>query len=169
MRRFPGSKLTIILVTGCLFSLSVLILMGLYSVKFGQCIRFPNGTEIGYEANIDFGNPYFSPDAVLRDPQGKIIAKDVSPIHITENATFGWAWHETENGREGFRFIWTRESGIVREDRNPDIYRRLERDSGDTYDGIPQNKNINTTWLLINLMKDPRFKSNRCKTSLLTF
>jgi len=60
-------------------ALCLLALTAMYSRNFGQCLQFPNGSEIGYEAIVDFGGPYFRPDAVLRLPQIGIVAKEVWP------------------------------------------------------------------------------------------
>ncbi len=74
--------------------LGLTALVSLYSTQFGKCVKVPNGSELSYEAFVDFGNSYFKPDAVLRDPEGSILAKDVWPLHITEVATFGTALQE---------------------------------------------------------------------------
>lgn len=147
----------------------IFALAGLYSLKFGECVRLPNGTEIGYEAYVDFGNAYFRPDAVLRDPKGSVIAKEVWPIHVTEEATLGRALPEHNSGKSALRFIWTGETGLVKEAENPELYRRLSLELSETYYGAPKDLNVNTLWLLKRLMKEARFKSDNCNTSLWTW
>jgi hypothetical protein len=169
MDRIFGWAVVLALAIGLFGGLPILALSGLYSLKYGDCIRFPNGTEIGYEANIDFGNPYFRPDAVLRDPGGEMIAKEVDPIRVTEKATFGWAWPETTGDRQDFRFIWTHGFGLVREDQNPTLYQKLKGDLGDTYYGVRKDLNVNTLWLFTRLANDARFQSDKCNTPLVTW
>jgi len=132
-------------------------------------VRLPNGTELGYEANIDLKAPYFQPDAVLRAPTGEIIAKEVSPIHVTEKAAYGWAWPEEAGGDQDFRFIWMREFGLVREDHDPDLFKVLKTDPGDIYFGADENLNVNTLWLLKRLSEDARFRSETCSTQFVTW
>ena len=156
--------------TLCVFvGLPAFALAGLYSLKFGDCVRLPNGTEIGYEAYVDFSRPYLIPEAVLREPNGNVIAKEIWPIHATEDATLGTAWPEENGSRSDFTFIWTAETGVVKEAENPELYLRLSQDLGETYYGVPKDMNTNTLWLLKHLSQEARFQSDRCYTSIWTW
>lgn len=166
MRRILVGAMVVALGLGILIGLPVLSLSALYSLKYGDCVRLPSGAEIGYEAHIDFRNSYFIPDAVLRTASGDIIAKEVSPIHLTEVAAFGWAW--PEHGGD-FMFVWTPETGMVKEIENPDLYHSLSQDLGETYFGASKDMNVNTLWLFNKLKEQGRFNSDHCNTKLLTW
>lgn len=150
-------------------ALPIFAITGLYSVKFGNCIRLPNGSEIGYEAHVDLSRPYFIPETVLREPNGNIIAKEVWPIHATDHATFGTAWPDENSSRSDFTFIWTPETGVVKEDEEPDLYLSLSQDLGETYFGAAKTMNVNTLWLFNRLKEQGRFNSDHCTTRLLTW
>lgn len=97
---------------------------------------------------------------------GDIIAKEVSPIHLTESAAYGWAW--PEYGAD-FHFIWTQETGVVKEIEEPDLYHRLSQDLGETYFGASKYMNVNTLWIFNQLKKQGRFINDHCYTKLLTW
>lgn len=149
-----------------LVSVAAIFLAGLYALKYGNCIHLPSSAEIGYEAKIDFSNAYFIPDAVLRTVAGDIIAKEVSTFHLTESAAYGWAW--PEYGVD-FHFIWTQETGVVKEVENPDLYHRLSQDLGETYFGASKDMNVNTLWIFNQLKEQGRFNSDNCNTKWLTW
>lgn len=166
MRRFLGRAMAVGLGLCILIGIPALSLSALYSLKYGECVRLPSGAEIGYEANVNFRNSFFIPDAVLRTAAGDIIAKEVSPIHLTEIAAFGWAW--PEHG-DDFMFIWTLDTGVVKEAENPDLYDSLSQDLGETYFGASKDMNVNTLWIFNQLKKQGRFISDQCYTKLLTW
>lgn len=149
--------------------LPVLGLAGLYSLKFGECVRLPNGTEIGYEAYIDFSRPFFKPLAVLREPNGNVIGEEIWPLHITEKAAYGSAWDKYENPEADFNFIWTAETGVIKEGKDPELYKKLWNDLGEVYYGADEDLNANTLWLFKQLSKNERFRSDDCQTSLATW
>lgn len=165
MRRLLSILLSTGMALGILLGVPMLALSGLYSLKYGKCVRMISGAEIGYEAYIDFSNPYFLPDAVLRTAEGNIIAKEVSPLHLTEIAAFGWAWPE-HGSEKDFKFIWTAKTGVVKKDEEPELYQRLSQDLGETYYGAPKDMNTNTLWLFSRLLEEEHFRSDRCSTSL---
>ncbi len=169
MRETLGAPLVFVLGLLCLVGVPVFALAGLYSLKFGDCVRLSNGTEIGYEAYIDFSRPYFKPVAVLREPDGRTIGQEISPIHITEKAAYGSAWVDYESSRADFHFIWTPETGVVKETENPDLYYKLSQDLGETYFGAPKDLNVNTLWLFNRLKENGEFVGTHCKTSFLTW
>lgn len=151
------------------FGLPALALAGLYSLKFGECVRLPNGSEIGYEAYVDFSRPYFKPVAVLREPDGTAIGQEVAPIHITEKAAFGLAWIEYESPESDFTFIWTAQTGVVKKAENPELYHSLSQDLGEIYFGASEDMNVNTLWLFKRLLEEARFRSDRCSTPFWTW
>lgn len=169
MRKILVAPLTIAFGLLSLVGISVFTSAGLYAPKFGDCVRLPNGTEIGYEAYIDFSCPYFKPVTVLREPDGRVIGQEVFPIHVTEKAAYGSAWIEYENTSADFHFIWTQETGVVREIENPDLYHRLSQDLGETYFGASKDMNVNTLWIFNQLKEQGRFDSDHCNTRLLTW
>lgn len=95
-----------------LSGLGLTTLLLVYSVKFGECVKLPNGSELSYEAFVDFGNSFLRPDVVLRDPDGAIIGKEIWPIHVTSIATLGTAWPEHDSSKSDFSFVWTAETGL---------------------------------------------------------
>lgn len=166
MRQFLDGAIVVGLGLCSLTGVLALSLSSLYSLKYGDCVRLPSGAEIGYEANVNFSNSYFIPDAVLRTAAGDIIAKEVAPIHLTDAAALGWAW--PEHG-DDFMFIWTLETGVVKEAEKPDLYHRLSQDLGETYYGAPKDMNVNTLWIFNQLKEQGRFSSDHCNTKLLTW
>jgi len=169
VHRLFGLFLAAGLALGVFLGVPILALSSLYSLKFGDCVRLPNGIEIGYEAYVDFSRPYLRPVAVLRTPNGVVIGQEVSPLHITEKAAFGLAWLDYDSPRSDFAFIWTVETGVVKEAEQPELYLRLSQDLGETYYGAPKDMNTNTLWLLNRFLEEGQFQSNRCSTSLLTW
>ncbi|MCT4553522.1 MAG: hypothetical protein N4A53_02445 [Pelagimonas sp.] len=154
----------------CVFvGLPVLAVVGLYSLKFSDCIRLPNGSEIGYEAYVDLSRPYLIPEVVLREENGNVIAKEIWPIHATDAATLGTAWSDEDSSRSNFTFIWMPESGVVKETENPILYHSLLQGLGETYFGASKDMNVNTLWLFKKLKKQGRFNSNHCNTNFLTW
>src|SRR6056297_1467032 len=111
-----------IFVTLCNFAilcgLGLTTLLLVYSVRFGHCVNLPNGSELSYEAFVDFGNSYLRPDVVLRDPAGAIIGKEIWPIRVTDIATFGIAWPEHDASKPEFSFVWTAQFGLVKKEEN---------------------------------------------------
>ncbi len=161
-------------------SLSVIAILGglgltaliwLYSLKFGQCIKLPNGSELSYEAFVDFGNSYLIPDVVLRDPEGAIIGKEISPIRVTDAATFGTAWPEHDSSKSDFSFVWTADTGLVKKEENPSLYADLLTTANATsnYIGAPADLNVNTLWMFKRLSKNPQYLGQSCATRYFTF
>jgi hypothetical protein len=153
------------LTLGVFVGLPIFAITGLYSLKFGDCIRFPNGSEIGYEAYVDFSRPYLIPEAVLREQNGTVIAKEIWPIHATDAATLGTAWPDENSSRSDFTFIWTPETGVVKEAENPALYHNLSQNFGETYYGAPKEMSTNTLWLFNRLLEEGQFQSDHCSTS----
>ena len=166
MRRLCGLFLASSLALSALVGLPIFALTGLQSLKFGECVRLPNGIEIGYEAYVDFSRPYLRPVTVLRTPSGAVIGQDVSPIHITDKAAFGSAWVDYDSPKSDFKFIWTAGTGVVKKTEDPELYLRLSQDLGETYYGAQKDRNTNTLWLFNRLLKEDQFQSDQCSTSL---
>ncbi|MDF3414405.1 hypothetical protein HKX54_08060 [Sulfitobacter sp. M57] len=164
-----------IVVTLCSFAiLSGLGLAALvlgYSVKFGKCVKLPNGSELSYEAFVDLGNSFLRPDVVLRDPEGAIIGKEIWPIHITSTATHGTAWPERDNSKPDFSFVWTANTGLVKQVDNPSLYAELlaTANSASDYIGAPFELHVNTLWMFKRLSEDERYIGRSCVTQLFTF
>lgn len=66
-------------------------------------------------------------------------------------------------------FVWTPETGMVKEIANPDLYHSLSQDLGETYFGASKDMNVNTLWLFNQLKEQGRFNSDHCNTKLLTW
>lgn len=158
-------------VIAVLGGLCLTALVWVYSQYFGQCVKLPNGSELSYEAFVDFGKIYLQPDAVLRDPEGAIIAKEIWPIRVTDVATLGTAWPEPNNSKSNFSFVWTAETGLVKEDENPSLYAELlstidlEADSF----GAPVDTDVNTLWMFKRLSEDAQYVGRSCATRYVTF
>lgn len=159
----------IALVLGIFVGVPAFALAGLYSLKFSDCVHLPNGLEIGYEAYVDFSRPYLFPEAVLREPDGRVIAKEIWPIHVTEKATLGTAWPADTRARSDFTFIWTANAGLVKEAEKPELYCELSQDLGDTYYGAAKDMSTNTLWIFKRLLQDYQFKGDHCTTPLSTW
>lgn len=151
--------------------LGLTALVWLYSLKFGQCVKLPNGSELSYEAFVDFGNSYLRPDVVLRDPEGVIIGKEISPIRITDAATFGVARPEYDSSKSSFSFVWTADTGLVKKDENPSLYADLLTTANATssFIGAPVELNVNTLWMFERLSKEAQYVGQSCATRYFTF
>ncbi len=153
-----------------LCSLILIALVWVYSLKFSQCVKLPNGSELSYEAFVDFGKSYLIPDVVLRDPDGVIIGKDIWPIRVTNTATFGSAWPEHNSSRPDFSFVWTAETGLVKRDETPSLYAELltKVSSASNHIGAPADLHVNTLWMFHRLSKDEQYVGRSCATRYFT-
>lgn len=154
-----------------LSGLGLIALVWVYSLKFGQCVKLPNGSELSYEAFVDFGNSYLRPDVVLRDPEGAIIGKEISPIRVTDVATLGTAWPEHSSSKSDFSFVWTAETGLVKQEENPSLYAELRTTANATskYIGAPVDLHVNTLWMFKRLSEDKQYVGRSCATRYFTF
>lgn len=164
-----------IIVTLCSFAvlsgLGMTALVLAYSVMFGGCVKLPNGSELSYEAFVDFGNSFLRPDVVLRDPEGVIIGKEIWPIHVTNTATFGSAWPEHDTRQADFSFVWTASAGLVKQVENPNLYSELltKVNATSDYIGAPIELHVNTLWMFKRLSKDEQYIGKSCATRVFTF
>lgn len=151
--------------------LGLIALVWVYSLKFGQCVKLPNGSELSYEAFVDFGNSYLRPDVVLRDPGGAIIGKEIWPIRVTRIATLGTAWPEHSSSKSDFSFVWTAETGLVKKDENPSLYAELLTTANATSNdiGAPADVAVNTLWMFKRLSEDKQYVGRSCATRYFTF
>lgn len=151
--------------------LGLTALVWVYSLKFRQCVKLPNGSELSYEAFVDFGDSYLIPDVVLRDPEGAIIGKEIWPIRVTDVATLGTAWPEHDSSKSDFSFVWTAETGLVKKDENPSLYAELlstvNLESNSI--GAPVDTDVNTLWLFKRLSEDKQYVGRSCATRYVTF
>lgn len=150
--------------------LGLIALVWVYSLKFGQCVKLPNGSELSYEAFVDFGNSYLRPDVVLRDPAGAIIGKEIWPIRVTDVATFGIARPEYDSSKPDFSFVWTADTGIVKKEENPSLYAELLATANATsnYIGAPVDLHVNTLWMFKRLSEDEQYVERTCATRYFT-
>jgi hypothetical protein len=141
-------------------------LVWVYSLKFDQCVKLPNGSELSYEAFVDFGNSYLRPDVVLRDLEGAIIGKEIWPIRVTDVATFGIARPEYNSSKPDFSFVWTADTGLVKEEENPFLYAELLATANATsnYIGAPVDLHVNTLWMFKRLSEDEQYAGQSCAT-----
>ncbi|MCA0873951.1 hypothetical protein LCL97_24285 [Seohaeicola saemankumensis] len=151
--------------------LGLIALVWVYSLKFGQCVKLPNGSELSYEAFVDFGNAYFRPDVVLRDPDGAIIGKEIWPIRVTDVATLGTAWPENDSSKSDFSFVWAAETGLVKKDENPSLYAELLTTANAMSNdiGAPADVEVNTLWMFKRLSADEQYVGRSCATRYFTF
>jgi hypothetical protein len=153
-----------------LSGLGLTTLVWFYSLKLGHCVKLPNESELSYEAFVDFGNSYFRPDVVLRDPESVIIGKEIPPIRVTDTATLGTAWPEEDSSKADFSFVWTADTGLVKKEENPGLFAELltTTDATPNYIGAPVELNVNTLWMFKRLSKDAQYIGTSCATRLFT-
>lgn len=146
--------------------LALSALAWVYSLKFGQCVKLPNGSELSYEAFVDFDNSYLRPDVVLRDPAGAIIGKEIWPIRVTDVATFGIARPEYNSSKPDFSFVWTSDAGLVKKEENPSLYAELLTTANATsnYIGAPVELHVNTLWMFKRLAEEEQYVGQSCAT-----
>ncbi|MEP1765297.1 MAG: hypothetical protein ABJJ53_01390 [Sulfitobacter sp.] len=149
---------------------ALIAIVWLYSLKFSNCVKLPNGSELSYEAFVDFGNSYLRPDVVLRDPEGAIIGKEIWPIRVTDVATFGIARPEHDTSKSDFSFVWTAETGLVKHEDNPSLYIELRNSANlaSNYIGAPVDLHVNTLWMFKRLSEDERYVERSCATRYFT-
>lgn len=141
-----------------------------YVILIGACFKLPTGLEIGREAYLDLSRPYFKPVVVLREPDGTVIGQEVAPLHLTDKAAYGWALIDyDDNIGHDFKFIWTRETGTVKNSENPALYERLMQDPGDVYYGATKEMNVNTLWYYMRFKEQNAFRSRSCKMAWVTW
>ncbi|MDC0737404.1 hypothetical protein N6L24_03875 [Cognatishimia sp. SS12] len=150
--------------------LALSALVSVYSLKFGQCVKLPNGSELSYEAFVDFGNSYLRPDVVLRDPEGVIIGKEIWPIRVTDIATFGISRSEHNSSKPDVSFVWTADTGLVTKEENPFLYAELltTATAASNYIGAPVDLHVNTLWMFKRLSEEEQYNGQSCATRYFT-
>lgn len=138
-----------------------------FNSKYRQCVQLTNGLNLGYEAVFDLSRSYFKPIAVPRFANGiPLIRDDLWAVNVTDTTVFGLTL-STENG-SGYRFVWRKDSGLVRKNDDPVLYESLIAEAGHANWDINIGS-IGTGSLLNELIKRPQFDVGRCPTSLITW
>ena len=138
-----------------------------FNSKYRQCVQLTNGLNLGYEAVFDLSRSYFKPIAVPRFANGiPLIRDDLWAVNVTDTTVFGLTL-STENA-SGYRFVWRRDTGLVRKNDDPVRYESLIAEAGHANWDINIGS-IGTGSLFNELIKRSQFDVDRCQTSLITW
>ena len=98
-----------------------------------SCVRLPNGMNIGKQALIDLGSPYFKPDIVPKFENGaSLLPGDAWPFYATETTVYGLAMGASHHS--DFWFAWRKDYGLVLKDENIERYEEIVSEAGDLLD-----------------------------------
>lgn len=102
---------------------TALVINGFYQ-SFGPCVKLPNGIIVSHEAYINFSNPYFVPNVVVKGPDGTVFSRgNDGTFYFSE--TTAW-WIDIHAGKyQNFYAFWSvahlRQSGYEGLAYRPDV------------------------------------------------
>ena len=172
-------------IAGFIFAVIVvsiaLIIHGLYR-NYGPCIKLPNGIIVANEAYISFEGYYFSPNAVVKGPDGTIFSRGNDGTFYFSETTAYWVdehhagnpyiayesvSHLPESGLEGLAY--RPDVGLVSAWNNRSLYEQLKREAGPLLEEGKKLHNTNVLGVLTFLIDDPKYYSRDCDVPLFTF
>lgn len=114
--------------TGCVVSLgaisTLLILLISHGVLYHrfECVAMPNGFLIG-RATVFTSLNGWSPDVVIRYPDGRLFSRGDTKMHFWDNESFAGELPETPDGRID-RYVYVNNVGLIRQSERPDLYKQ---------------------------------------------
>ncbi len=156
-----------------------LLVNGLYRT-YGPCVKLPNGVIVAREAYINFKGYYFTPNVVVKGPDGTIFSRG-NDGHFYFSETTAW-WVDLhpgnphipedktqirKNKREGLAY--RPDVGLVSAWNNRSLYEQLKRESGPLLEEGKKLRNTNVLGVLTFLIDDPKYYSRDCDVPLFTF
>ena len=147
---------------------SALVINGVYW-KIGPCVKLPNGVIVAHEAYMNFARPYFSPNVVVKGPDGTVFSLgNHGTFHFSE--TTAW-WMDFSRrrfeGPEGVAYRF--DVGLVRSWENPHLYERLRREAGPPLEANMKASDPYIMDVLHVLRTHPRYRTRDCGISLFSF
>ena len=158
-----------------------LLVNGLYRT-YGPCVKLPNGVIVAREAYINFKGYYFTPNVVVKGPDGTIFSRGNDGHFYFSETTAWWVdehhgdnpyWaygsvsHLPESGNEGLAY--RPDVGLVSAWNNRSLYEQLKRESGPLLEEGKKLRNTNVLGVLTFLIDDPKYYSRDCDVPLFTF
>ena len=141
---------------------SALMALAIYRGVPTSCVRLPNGLNIGKQALIDLGEPYFLPNIVPKLDNGTaLLPGEAWPFFATATTVFGTA--EEENHTDDFRFVWRKDTGLVLKREEPERYARLIKEAGILLEGTRYG-GFSSHMVMMELQKYPAFQGQTCRT-----
>lgn len=134
-----------------------------FNVQFRQCVPLKNGLALGYEAVFDLREPHFMPIAVPKFPDGTPLIRDETwAIYVTDTTVHGWGM--APRSEADYRFAWRVDTGLVRQQDDPQTYDRLVAEAGHANWDIEIDA-VDTGWLLQELLRRRAPDRPRCPTA----
>lgn len=158
-----------------------LLVYGLHR-NFGPCVKLPNGVVVAHEAYINFKEPYFKPNVVVKGPDGTVFSRGNDGTFYFSETTAWWVdkhhggnpyigyesvSHLPESGYEGLAY--RPDVGLVSAWKNPELRNQLKREAGPLLEEGKTLKNSNVLHVLVTLVTDPKYRSRDCDIPLFTF
>jgi len=141
---------------------SALIAFAIHRGVPTSCVRLPNGLNIGKQALIDLGEPYFQPDVVPKLDNGTaLLPGEAWPFFATATTVYGTA--EEENQTDDFRFVWRKDTGLVLKREDPERYARLIKEAGTLLEGTRYG-GFSSHMVMLELQKYTAFQGHTCRT-----
>lgn len=159
-----------------LFLCFVLLCMGFLATsiywRYGRCIRIPNGVVIAREAFLNPRNSYFTPNVVVKGPDGTVFSRGNDVLFYFSQTTALWndnrLGSEPSNTHFTERLAYRPDLGLVRGWESPDLIKQVEREMGPLLEEGKRLKNTNILGVLTFLKDAPEYKSWNCDIPLLS-
>lgn len=164
-----------------IFLCFVLVVNGLYRT-YGPCVKLPNGVIVAHEAYINFKGYYFTPNVVVKGPDGTIFSRGNDELFYFSETTAWWVdehhgdspyigyediAHLPETGLEALAY--RPDIGLVSAWNNRSLYEQLKHESGPLLEEGKKLHNTNVLGVLTFLMDDSKYASRDCDVPLFTF
>ena len=127
-----------------------------------QCVKLPNGLNIGKQALIDLNRPYFRPDIAPKFGNGKsLLPGDAWPFFATATTIHGLALEADPD--DDFWFAWREDTGLVRKTENAVLYEKLISEAG-TPLGNTGIRVVDSHLVMVELQRRPEYANQTCRT-----
>lgn len=122
-----------------------------------SCVRLPNGMNIGYQALIDLGAPYFKPDVVPKFDNGaSLLPGDAWPFFATKSTVYGLA--EGADHNSDFWFAWRKDTGLILQKNKPEQYDKIVSEAGELLEHTEYGM-FSSHIVMRNLKTNPEYKN----------
>lgn len=152
-----------------IFVSMLLIINGLYKY-YGTCVKLPNGITVAYEAYINFSQFYFTPNVVVKGPDGTTFSRGNDGTLYFSETTAWWVDIIPGDPRERYEGLAYRaDVGLVSRWKNPELRRKLIQEAGELLEEGKTLNNSNILYVLIHLVDNPKYRSRECDIPFFSF
>jgi len=133
------------------------------------CAKLPNGLLIGYAALFDPQEYLWTPNVVLKLPDGTIlIPENVGWFYFSETTVYGSAEPKLD-AKWDYAFAYRPDVGLILEKDEPDRYKKLKNEAGQLIwiygdQGNPVHTGLMGTYY--KSIEDPAFRREGCPITL---